>query len=133
MKRLFLIFIFSVLVFSYDIKEFITCKDVENLTPINPTKVFDVTKDKKAFAFAYFINIKEKKLIDFVWEKEVEGKWKLYADIKLPIFPGIRWRTYSNITIRKYYDGNWRVSIIDGNKTIQTVNFKIIDSNLGTD
>ena len=122
MKKLFLIFTFSVLVFSYDIKEFITCKDVENLTPIKATKTF-TTNDKKVYAFAYFTNIKENSLIDFVWEKEVNGIWKLYADIQLPIFAGIRWRTYSNITIRPFFTGKWRVSIIHNNDTIDVKEF----------
>ena len=128
MKKLFLIFAFSVLVFSYDIKEFITCKDVENLTPIKATKTF-TTNDKKVYAFAYFTNIKENSLIDFVWEKEVNGIWKLYADIQLPIFAGIRWRTYSNITIRPFFTGKWRVSIIHNNDTIDVKEFYIKDNN----
>ncbi len=123
MKKL-LIFLLVTLSFSYDIKEFTTCKNVKNLTPVNPTTTFSI-KDKKIYAFAYFTNIKKNKFIDFVWEKEVNGIWKLYADIKLPIFSGNRWRTYSNITIRPYFKGKWRVSLFDGNKTIKSLNFSI--------
>jgi hypothetical protein len=112
--------------FAYNIKQFVTCKDVENLTPVNITNTF-TTKDKKVYAFAYFTDIKANKTIDFIWEKEVKGEWKLYADIKLPIFAGVRWRTYSNITIREFFNGNWRVSLVEGNKTVKTVNFKIVN------
>ena len=123
MKKL-IIFLLVALSFSYELKEFVTCKNVKNLTPINITNVFSI-KDKKVYAFAYFKNIKENKQIDFVWEKDVNGTWKLYADIKLPIYSGYRWRTYSYITIRPFFKGKWRVSLIDGNKTIDIKNFII--------
>jgi len=110
--------------FSYDIKEFVTCKNVKALTPINVTKTFTI-KDKKAYAFVYFKNIQENRLIDFIWEKEVNGVWKLYADIKLPIYSGIRWRTYSYITIRPFFTGKWKVSIVDGSEIIATREFNI--------
>ena len=122
----FLLIISSI--FAYDIKEFVTCKNVKNLTPIEITDTFTI-KDQKVYAFAHFINIKENRLIDFVWEKEVNGEWKLYADIKLPLYSGSRWRTYSYITIRPFFVGNWRVSIVDGSDTIDTKEFKIVDSN----
>ena len=122
----FLLIISSI--FAYDIKEFVTCKNVKNLTPIEITDTF-TTKDQKVYAFAHFINIKENRLIDFIWEKEVNGEWKLYADIKLPIYSGSRWRTYSYITIRPFFVGNWRVSIVDGSNTIDSREFKIIDKN----
>jgi len=112
--------------FAYNIKQFVTCKDVENLTPVNITDTF-TTKDKQVYVFVYFTDIKTNKTIDFIWEKEVDGEWKLYADIKLPIFAGVRWRTYSNITIREFFNGNWRVSLVEGNKTVKTVNFKIVN------
>jgi len=127
-KLLIFLSLFSILL-SYDIKEFVTCKDVKNLTPIEITNTF-TTKDKKVYAFAYFTNIKENRVIDFVWEKEVNGEWKIYADIKLPIYSGIRWRTYSYITIRPFFKGKWRVSLVDGSETIDTKEFKIIDANL---
>ncbi len=129
MKKIILFLLTICALFAYDIKEFVTCKEVKNLTPIKITDTF-TTKDKKVYAFAYFTNIKENRLIDFVWEKEVNGQWKLYADIKLPIYSGIRWRTYSYITIRPFFVGNWRVSIVDGSNTIDSREFKIIDKNL---
>ncbi|EDM23076.1 DUF2914 domain-containing protein [Caminibacter mediatlanticus] len=123
MKKIILLLI-TVYLFGYEIKEFVTCKYVKNLTPINITTTFS-TKDKRVYAFAYFKNIKIIKNIDFIWEKKVDNDWKLYADIKLPIYPGIRWRTYSYITIRPFFKGEWRVSIFDTNKTIKTINFLI--------
>ncbi len=123
MKKL-IIFLLVALSFSYEIKEFVTCKNVKNLTPINITNTFNVT-DKKVYAFAYFKNIETNKTIDFIWEKNVNGIWKLYADIKLPIKKGIRWRTYSYITIRPFFKGKWRVSLMDGNNTIDIKNFII--------
>ena len=128
MKKILLIFTFFVSLFGYDVKEFVTCKDVENLKPFNITNLF-TTNDKKVYAFAYFTNIEKNTLIDFVWEKEVNGIWKLYADIRLPIFAGVRWRTYSNITIRPFFTGKWRVSIVEGNNTIDTKEFNITDTN----
>jgi hypothetical protein len=128
MKKIILFLSLLSILFSYDIKEFVTCKNVENLTPIQITNIF-TTKDNKVYAFAYFTDIKENRLIDFVWEKEVNGEWKLYADIKLPIYSGLRWRTYSYITIRPFFVGNWRVSIVDGSEIIDTKEFKIIESN----
>jgi len=128
MKKILLIFTFFVSLFGYDVKEFVTCKDVENLKPVNITNLF-TTNDKKVYAFAYFTNIEKNTLIDFVWEKEVNGIWKLYADIQLPIFAGVRWRTYSNITIRPFFTGKWRVSIVEGNNTIDTKEFNITDTN----
>jgi len=128
MKKTILFLTLLSCLFAYDIKEFVTCKDVKNLTPIKITNIF-TTKDKKVYAFSYFTNIKENRLIDFVWEKEVNGEWKLYADIKLPIYSGIRWRTYSYITIRPFFVGNWKVSIVDGSEIIDTKEFKIIDAN----
>jgi len=124
MKKVLLIFIFVIGLFGYDVKEFVTCKDVQNLKPVNITDVF-TTDDKKVYAFAYFTDIEKNTLIDFIWEKEVNGVWKLYADIQLPIFAGVRWRTYSNITIRPFFTGKWRVSIVDGNNTIDTKEFII--------
>jgi len=126
MKKFLFAILFAVSLFGYNIKEFVTCKDVQDLTPINKTDTF-TTKDKKVFAFAYFTDIKKNSLIDFVWEKKVDGKWKLYADIQLPVFAGVRWRTYSNITIRPFFKGEWRVSLVDGNTTIDTKKFKIIE------
>ena len=123
MKKL-LIFLLVTLSFSYDIKEFLTCKNVQNLTPVNPTTTFSI-KDKKVYAFAYFTNIKQNRLIDFVWEKNVNGVWKLYADIQLPIFAGKRWRTYSNITIRPYFKGKWRVSLYENDVKITSKDFII--------
>ena len=120
MKKL-IILLFSTLLFSYEIKEFVTCKDVKNLNPQKTTNQFS-TKDKKVFAFAYFKHIEKNKIIDFIWEKEVNNTWKIYADIKLPIFKGYRWRTYSNITIRDYFNGKWRVSLYDGNESIKQLN-----------
>jgi len=128
MKKIVTILFFAVLLSAYNIKQFVTCKNVINLEPIDITTTF-THKDPKVYAFAYFTDIKKNTLIDFVWEKEVKGEWKLYADIQLPIFAGIRWRTYSNITIRDFFCGKWRVSIIDGNETIKTVNFFIKDIN----
>jgi len=124
MKKL-LIFLLVCLSFSYEIQEFVTCKNVKNLVPVNITDTFS-TKNKKVYAFAYFKNIKQNKNIDFLWEKDINGTWKLYADIKLPIYSGIRWRTYSYITIKgDYYKGKWRVSIFDQNKTIISKEFII--------
>jgi len=128
MKKLFLIFLTAVSLFGYNIKQFVTCKGVENLKPVNITDTFS-TKDQKVYAFAYFTNIEKNTLIDFIWEKEVNGVWKLYADIQLPIFAGVRWRTYSNITIRPFFAGKWRVSIVEGNDIIDTKEFKIRDTN----
>ena len=123
MKK-FLIFILITLSFSYELKEFVTCKDVKNLTPVKITDQFS-TKDKKVYAFAYFKNIETNKTIDFIWEKYVDNKWHLYADIKLPIYKGNRWRTYSYITIRDFFKGKWRVSLYDSNKTIASKEFNI--------
>jgi len=127
MKKLFFLILFSCL-FGYEIKEFVTCKKVKNLTPINITSTFTI-KDKRVYAFAYFQNIKQNRLINFVWEKNVNGIWKLYASIELPIYAGIRWRTYSYITIRPYFEGKWRVSIVDEGNIIDTREFQIIDIN----
>ena len=110
--------------FSYELKQFVTCKNVKNLIPTQITNTFNVSDDR-VYAFAYFKNIKENKKIDFVWEKDVNGSWKLYADIKLPIYKGYRWRTYSYITIRNFFIGKWRVSLVDGNKTIDKKIFYI--------
>jgi len=123
MKKIILIFI-ATLLFSYELKDFVTCKNVKNLTPINITTIF-TTEDKKVYAFAYFKNIKQNKTIDFIWEKFTNNKWHLYADIRLPIFAGFRWRTYSYITIRPFFVGKWRVSIFDSNQTIKTQEFII--------
>ena len=124
MKKV-IIFLITCLVFSYEIKEFVTCKDVKNHTPINITNTF-TTKDKKVWAFAYFKNIKKNQSIDFVWEKFANNKWNLYADVKLPIKKGYRWRTFSNITIRgDYYKGKWRVSLYDKNDTLAIKEFEI--------
>jgi len=124
MKKLF-IFILICFSFSYELKEFVTCKNVKNHTPINITNHFSI-KDKKVYAFAYFSNIKKDKSIDFIWEKNVNNKWKLYAVVKLPIKKGYRWRTYSYITVRgDYYQGKWRVGLFDTNKTIAMKEFNI--------
>jgi hypothetical protein len=127
--RKLLLFLIATLLFSYDLKEFVICKNIKNLTPIKVTSEFSL-KDKKVYAFAYFTNIEENRLIDFVWEKNVNDVWKLYADIQLPIYKGLRWRTYSNITIRPYLKGKWRVSIYDGNNLIAVKNFEITDKNI---
>ena len=123
MKKL-LLFILITLSFSYKLKEFVVCKDVKNLTPINITDNF-TSKDKKVYAFAYFTNLKTNKTIDFIWEKFVNNKWHLYADIKLPVYKGSRWRTYSNITIRTFFNGKWRVVLFDTNKTLAYKEFNI--------
>jgi len=127
MKKL-TIFLFFTFLFSYDLKQFVICKQIKKHTPINITSIFS-TQDKKVYAFAYFTNIEENRLINFVWEKNVNDVWKLYADVELPIYKGVRWRTYSNITIRKYFEGKWRVSIYDGNNIIATKTFIIKDIN----
>ena len=123
MKKL-LLFLLITLSFSYELKEFVTCKDVRNLAPVDITNNFS-TKDKRVYAFAYFKKIKQNKQIDFVWEKEVNGTWKLYADINLPIYKGYRWRTYSYITIRPFFKGKWRVILLENNKTIAKKEFNI--------
>jgi hypothetical protein len=128
MKKIILFLFTLTLLFSYELKEFVTCKSVKNLKPIKITSIF-TTKDKKVYAFAYFTHIEENHLINFVWEKKVNDIWKLYANIELPIFKGKRWRTYSYITVRPYFKGEWRVSIYDGNDLIDTKKFKIIDKN----
>jgi len=128
MKKVLVFFIFSLILYAYNVKEFVTCKDVQNLTPVEITDTFTIN-DKKVYAFANFTDIKEKRLIDFVWEKQVNGEWKLYADIKLPIFAGERWRTYSNISIKPFFEGKWRVSLIDGNETVESKTFEVVDSN----
>ncbi|WP_024786880.1 DUF2914 domain-containing protein [Lebetimonas sp. JH369] len=125
MKKIAFMFL-AVFAFSYNLKQFTTCKNVKNLTPVEITNVF-TTKDKKVFAFAKFTNIEENRLIDFVWEKNVNDIWKLYADIQLPIYKGLRWRTYSNIKIRPFFTGHWRVSIYDGNNLIAIKEFKIVN------
>jgi len=129
MKKLFFLALISIdLLFGFEIKEFVTCKDVKNRTPINITNKFSIN-DKKVYAFAYFKNIKENILIHFIWEKNVNGIWKLYADIELPIYQGIRWRTYSNITIRHFFKGKWRVSLMHNNTILNTKEFEILDLN----
>ena len=117
----FLLLTFS---FSYQIKEFVTCKNVKNHNPIDITTKFSI-KDKKVWAFAYFKDIKKNKIIDFVWEKKVNNQWRLYADVKLPIKKGYRWRTFSYIRIRPYFNGIWRVSLLDFNKTLKQIEFNI--------
>ncbi|WP_456480693.1 DUF2914 domain-containing protein [Nautilia sp.] len=124
MKKVIFFLFLTVFSFGFDIKEFVTCKNVKNLTPVNITDTF-FTKDRKVYAFTYFTDIKENFLVDFVWEKEVNGVWKLYADIQLPVFAGIRWRTYSNITIRPFFAGKWRVSIVKNNETLDSKVFYI--------
>jgi len=128
MKKLFLFLILINLLFGFEIKEFVTCKNVKNRLPINITNKFSVN-DKKVYAFAYFKNIEKNTLIHFVWEKNVNGIWKLYADIELPIYQGIRWRTYSNITIRKFFKGKWRVSLMHNDNILDTKEFEILDLN----
>ncbi len=124
MKKL-LIFILITFSFSYKLKEFVTCKNVKNHIPINITSKFKV-KDKKVYAFAYFKNIESNKTIDFIWEKYANNKWNLYADIKLPIYKGYRWRTFSYINIRgSYYKGKWKVSLFDKNNTLSIKEFQI--------
>ena len=118
------IFLIICLSFSYELKEFVTCKNVKNHIPINITTNFTI-KDKKVWAFAYFKNIKKTKMIDFVWEKKVDNKWRLYADVRLPIKKGYRWRTFSYIRIRPYFKGVWRVSLMDFNKTLKQIEFNI--------
>jgi len=120
----FLILALITLSFSYEIKEFVTCKNVKNHIPLYHTTHFTI-KNKKVWAFAYFKNIKKTKIIDFIWEKKVDNKWKLYADVKLPIKKGYRWRTFSYIRIRPYFIGNWRVSLLDNNKTLKSIEFNI--------
>jgi hypothetical protein len=127
MKK-FILFLIATLLFSYDLNKFVTCRNVKNLTPIDINSTF-TTKDKKVYAFVYFTNIEQNRLIDFIWEKNVNDVWKLYADIQLPIYKGIRWRTYSNITIRPYLVGKWRVSIYDGNNLMAIREFEITDKN----
>ena len=128
MKKLLLFLGFLSIIFAYDIKEFVTCKNVENLTPVNITKTFNIT-DKKVYAFAYFTNIENNTLIDFVWEKNVNGVWKIYSDVQLPIYTGSRWRTYSSINIMPYFQGKWRVSIVDNDQVIDSIEFNITDEN----
>jgi len=128
MKKLFLFLILINLLFGFEIKEFVTCKNVKNRLPLNITNKFSVN-DKKVYAFAYFKNIEKNTLIHFVWEKNVNGIWKLYADIELPIYQGIRWRTYSNITIRKFFKGKWRVSLMHNDNILDTKEFEILDLN----
>jgi len=53
MKKLTFFLILLSNLFSYDIKEFVTCKDVKALTPINITTTF-TTKDKKSLCFCVF-------------------------------------------------------------------------------
>ena len=122
--RKFLIFILITFSFSYELKEFVICKDVKNLTPVQITNNFS-TKDKKTYAFTYFTNIETNKTIDFIWEKYVNNKWHLYADIKLPLYKGSRWRTFSYITIRPFFKGQWKVTLFDTNKTISSKEFNI--------
>ena len=128
MKKLFLLLISINLLLGFEIKEFVTCKDVKNRAPIHITNKFSIN-DKKVYAFAYFKNIKENTLIHFVWEKNVNGIWKLYADIELPIYQGFRWRTYSNITIREFFEGKWRVSLMHNNTILDVKEFEILDLN----
>ncbi|WP_457560196.1 DUF2914 domain-containing protein [Caminibacter sp.] len=128
MKKPFIFLLLLSSLFGYEIKQFVTCKNVKNLTPINITSKFCNT-DKKVYAFAYFTNIKQNRLIDFVWEKNVNGIWKLYADIQLPIYAGVRWRTYSTITIRPFFKGKWRVSIVDERNIIDSREFEIDECN----
>ncbi|QCI28018.1 DUF2914 domain-containing protein [Caminibacter pacificus] len=127
MKKL-LLTLLAVIAFAYDIKEFVTCKKVVDLTPQQITDTF-TTKDKKVYAFAYFTNIKENRLIDFVWEKNVNGVWKIYADVQLPIYTGSRWRTYSTINIQPCFVGKWRVSIVDNDQVVDSKEFNITDEN----
>ena len=128
MKKIILTLLLINLIFGFEVKEFVTCKDIKNRTPINITNIFSIN-DKKVYAFAHFKNIEENTLIHFVWEKNVNGIWKLYADIELPIYQGIRWRTYSNITIRNFFEGTWRVSLIHSNNILYTKEFEIVDLN----
>jgi len=127
MKKIIILLFFTIL-FSYDLKQFVTCKQVKNHTPTIITSTFNVN-DKKIYAFAYFINIETNRLIHFVWEKNVNDVWKLYADVELPIYKGIRWRTFSYITIKPYFEGKWRVSIYDANDIIATKYFIIKEIN----
>ena len=128
MKKIILTLLLINLIFGFEVKEFVTCKDIKNRTPINITNIFSIN-DKKVYAFAHFKNIEENTLIHFVWEKNVNGVWKLYADIELPIYQGFRWRTYSNITIRDFFEGQWRVSLIHNNIILDTKEFEILDLN----
>jgi len=128
MKKLLLFLILINLLFGFEIKEFITCKDVKNRTPIDITNKFTIN-DKKVYAFAYLENIEENTLIHFIWEKNVNGIWKLYADIELPIYQGVRWRTYSSITIKDFFKGKWRVSLMYNDNILDKKEFEIVDLN----
>jgi len=127
MKKTLLLLLFSLL-FAYDIKQFVTCKAVVDLTPKEITSDFSIT-DKKIYAFAYFTNIEKNTLIDFVWEKNVNGVWKIYSVVELPIFTGQRWRTYSSINVMPYFQGKWRVSIIENDQVIDSREFYVHDIN----
>ncbi len=119
-----IIFLTAVFLFSYDLIQFVTCKNVKNHTPVNITDTFS-RFDHRVYAFAYFKNIESNKTVDFIWEEYLNNKWNLYADIKLPVYKGYRWRTFSYITIREFFKGKWRVSLFDGNKTVANKNFVI--------
>ncbi len=127
MKKL-IFFIIGVFAFGYELKQFVVCRNIKHLTPVNITNKFTV-KDKKVYAFAYFTNIKQNKIINFLWEEYANNQWNIYADIKLPLHTGYRWRTFSDITVRKFFTGKWKVSIFDGNKTISSKKFIIQDIN----
>jgi len=126
-KKIIILSVASLL-FSYELKEFVVCKDIKNLTPINPSTTF-TTSDKKVYAFAYFKNVEKKRDIDFVWEKYVNKKWHVYTQVKLSIFTSKRWRTDSYITIKPFFKGKWRVTIFDNNKTIASKEFEIVSTN----
>ncbi len=133
MKKVFILFLIISNIFAYSLKEFLTCEDVKNLTPINPTKFFYLSKNKKVYAFAYFKDIKTPFKIKIRWKKfnKKDKKWYIISQINLNIKSGIRWRTFAYITLKPYSIGLWKVELINkkNSKIIDTKYFSV-DKNL---
>lgn len=97
------------------------CEKVEDRAPIGKDTLFLNTIGKLS-CFTPVYNAGEPKEISHVWYHEDKKR----CEVKLTV-QGLRWRTWSNVTIPKGKTGMWRVEVLDHEgKKLDTLTFEVI-------
>lgn len=97
------------------------CKNVENLTCVDPQNEFSMPIDK-LYCFTRISGAKEDTEITHVWYYGDVERFRISLNVR-----SSSWRTYSSKTIQAHETGKWHVDVLDSAGTVlKTVPFTVV-------
>jgi hypothetical protein len=98
------------------------CESVQDGLPVNPTIIFDVSKNS-AYCWSEFDPVPAEGVVYHEWYR----KGELITRKKLAVHPP-RWSTYTRLPLRQADIGPWQLNIADENGIVlRTLRFSITE------